>query len=87
MLMGEQAEEEIVDIQCQTLAKTVTMNYKEVENCPPKHAKKWDSGIQKELDSLKSRDVFDELTKSEAYHTYWKIMLRPKSCPHRLFYP
>ena len=47
LLIEEQAQEETLDIQFQTLAKAVTMTSKEVGNCPEKPAKKWDSGIQK----------------------------------------
>ena len=86
LLIEEQAQEEIMDIQCQTLAKAVTMTTKEVEHCPEKHAKKWDSGIKKELDSLRTRDVFEELTTEDAYHTYWKHHIKTKKLPSQVVF-
>ena len=71
LILEEQAEDEIIDIQCQTLAKTVTATTRKKKQVL-KSCKKWDSGIKKELDALRSRDVFEELTTEEAYHTYWK---------------
>ena len=51
-----------------------------------KHAQKWDSGIKKELDSLRTRDVFEELTTEEAYHTCWKHHVKTKKLPSQVVF-
>ena len=58
LILDEQAQEDIVDIQCHSLANAVTMTTKEVEASSDTHLKKWDSGVKKELGALRTRAVF-----------------------------
>ena len=53
----------------------MTVTSKEVEACSEKkHLKKWDSGAKKELEALRSRNVFDELT-TEKFDTLMQFLL------------
>ena len=86
LILEEQAREEIVDVQCQSLAKAVTMATKEVEASSEKHLKKWDSGVKQELEALRSRDVFDEITTEETWHAYWKHHKKTKKLPAQMVF-
>ena len=76
--------EEIGDPQGAAIAKAMGIPLSEILKSGEKELDKWFKGIQQEVDSLKTREVYDQITKHEAYHKYWKHNIKTNRLPGQL---
>ena len=62
----------------------VPVSPQEIERMPEAEKIKWIDAMKEELNSLKRRDVYGEVTNQDLHQRYWSKGIRTKQVPGRM---